>query len=109
MVYQNILEKAALPAADCYIVTSVMEVGTSIRQIMDFDGQMHVPDNLVPVYVCRNPDDCDLDDMQQFFARPRFLHRNGVTYMINWITGTMPFHICQIRKRRSCVCTRTHT
>ena len=81
MVYQNILEKAALPAADCYIVTSVMEVGTSIRQIMDFDGPMHVPDNLVPVYVCRNPDDCDLDDMQQFFARPRFHTPECVIYM----------------------------
>lgn len=76
MVYQNILEKAALPAADCYIVTSVMEVGTSIRQIMDFDGQMHVPDNLVPVYVCRNPDDCDLDDMRSFLPVRASIHRN---------------------------------
>lgn len=70
--FEKIQEQATLPYADLYLCTSMLEVGTSIKYIEDVAGQKTQPRNLVPVYFAKNPNNFDLDAMEQFASRPRF-------------------------------------
>ena len=80
-VYRSIMEDSVLPEADVYLTTSILEVGTSITGIADDDGIVSQPVNLLPTYVCLRPDDFDLDDIKQFFARPRFKYEKSAILM----------------------------
>ena len=71
-VYRCIMEESALPAADIYLTTSVLEVGTSIAGIKSEDGTVSQPSTMIPTFVCLKPDDFDVDDLIQFFSRLRF-------------------------------------
>ena len=65
----------------CYICTSLLEVGTSIKGIIDEHGTVFQPETLVPVFVCLQPTDSDTDAMEQFFARPRFKFNRAMILM----------------------------
>lgn len=65
-IFKGITTMGQMPYADVYLVTSILEVGTSITSVC---GQN--PENLVPVFVS-DAKNFDVDDMRQFFARIRF-------------------------------------
>ena len=69
--YESIVESHVLPDADCYLVTSVLEVGTSITGIMRNGKEVKDP-SLTPVCVVSKSTQFDLDEVAQFLARPRF-------------------------------------
>lgn len=76
-MFHDIASQGALPAADVYLVTSVLEVGTSITSVIDENLNKSQPDTLVPVFVA-DFDNFDVDDMTQFFARVRFNVKKAV-------------------------------
>ncbi|MGN0484020.1 MAG: DEAD/DEAH box helicase family protein [Lachnospiraceae bacterium] len=93
--YAKVLNRASLPDADCYLVTSVLEEGTSIRYIegtkrytekevtyhsVSEEEMDKVFENkkLLPIYVALNPKEMDTDHIRQFFARPRFDVEKGI-------------------------------
>ena len=75
-MYRSIMEHDLLPEADAYLVTSILEVGTSITAV-EQNGAQCVPDNMAPVFVVRNPKEMDLDMIRQFWARLRFPCETG--------------------------------
>lgn len=76
-MFRDIAGKGALPRADVYLVTSVLEVGTSITSVLDENQNKRMPETLVPVFVA-DFDSFDVDDMRQFFARIRFHVKKAV-------------------------------
>lgn len=80
-MYQCIVEQGALPEADCYLVTSILDVGTSITGVIGQDGKIRKDQNLTPVFLTRIPQDFDVDKITQFFSRIRFTVRRGVILM----------------------------
>lgn len=70
-VYECVVESNILPDADCYLVTSVLEVGTSITGILR-NGAVVKDKTLTPVCVVTKGTQFDLDELAQFFARPRY-------------------------------------
>lgn len=70
-VYESVVESNILPDADCYLVTSVLEVGTSITGIQR-NGEVVQDRTLTPVCVVTKGPQFDMDELAQFFARPRF-------------------------------------
>ena len=70
-MYENVAENSILPDADCYLVTSVLETGTSITGILR-NGVVVQDRTLTPVCVVTKGTQFDLDELMQFFARPRF-------------------------------------
>lgn len=69
--YESVVESHILPEADCYLVTSVLETGTSITGRTQ-NGQTVQDSSLTPVYVASRSSQFDMDELAQFFARPRF-------------------------------------
>ncbi|MCD8082354.1 MAG: DEAD/DEAH box helicase family protein [Clostridiales bacterium] len=82
-LYASVMKRGMLPKADCYVVTSIIEVGTSIKGIVDEDGVIGTPEKFLPIFVARNPKECDFDDMRQFFARARF-HTKKCQIVMNY-------------------------
>lgn len=80
-MYQSIVERSALPEADCYLVTSILDVGTSITGVIGQDGKVHEDASLVPVFLTRAPKDFDVDKITQFFSRIRYTVHRGVILM----------------------------
>lgn len=76
-MFHDITSQGALPKADVYLVTSVLEVGTSITSVIDENLNKSQPDTLTPVFVA-DFDNFDVDDMTQFFARVRFTVKKAV-------------------------------
>lgn len=70
--YKTIIEEDALTNMDYFLVTSVLEVGTSIKGVKDDEGRIWQNPKLVPVFACNNPNAFDLDNITQFLARPRY-------------------------------------
>lgn len=79
-------EECLLPEANVYLVTSVLEMGISIKGIKMDDGTVVQDPCLTPVYVCLRPDDFDPDNMRQYFARPRY-PVNYVALIMNVVSG----------------------
>lgn len=80
-MYQSIVERSALPEADCYLVTSILDVGTSITGVIGQDGKVHEDASLAPVFLTRDPKDFDVDKITQFFSRIRYTVHRGVILM----------------------------
>ena len=80
-MYQSIVERSALPEADCYLVTSILDVGTSITGVIGQDGKVHEDASLAPVFLTRAPKDFDVDKITQFFSRIRYTVHRGVILM----------------------------
>jgi len=77
-VYEHIIRDSVLPADfDAYLFTSILEVGTSIKGFRDRDGSISQPEDIICLYACHRPEDCDLDKIQQFFSRVRYPFRSG--------------------------------
>ncbi len=71
-VYAGLIQHGTIPAAaDCLLVTSVLEVGTSIIGVVNRGGEIVQDADLTPIFVCSRAD-TDIDKMLQFFARFRF-------------------------------------
>ncbi len=89
-LYQSLIEEAALTDADCWLCTSIIDVGTSITGVRSrkieladpgsgTEESMIVKDPLiVPVYVITRRDECNLDSIIQFFSRLRYPVEKGI-------------------------------
>lgn len=75
-MYRSIMREDKLPEADIYLVTSILEVGTSITAVKTAGGDMR-PDNMAPVFVALEPAEMDLDMIRQFWSRLRFPIETG--------------------------------
>lgn len=80
-MYKYIIEKDALVKKDVYLTTSLMDAGTSIKGILNEDGTISQDEKLVPVFVCTRSTEFDLDNILQFFARPRYNLNRAVIIM----------------------------
>ena len=72
-IYGGIINGGVLPDVDVLFVTSVLEVGTSIKGILR-SGKVVKDETILPIFVCSKGTGCqtDVDRMIQFFARFRF-------------------------------------
>lgn len=68
--YASLIQSGTLPDVDCLLVTSILEVGTSVIGV-NRGGTVVQDAGLTPIFVCQRSD-TDLDRMLQFFARFRF-------------------------------------
>lgn len=70
-MYENITKKSALPKADYYIQTQILDAGTNIKGILQEDGSIK-QENITPVYVMKDSRDMNFDSQEQFIARRRY-------------------------------------
>ena len=61
-----------LPYADAYLVTSLIEVGTSITGVLNADGTYFDTTKFVPIYTVLDTAHFALDSFEQFIFRARF-------------------------------------
>ena len=81
-VYGSLQQHAVIPAADVYLVTSLIEVGTSIEGVVGDGGRRIEDPHLHPVFVVLNRKSFNLDQFLQFCSRPRF-HMKEVDLLLN--------------------------
>jgi len=80
-MYRKIMEEETLPYADVYLVTSILEVGTSVKYVENVLGEKEQPKNIIPMFIVRNHKEVDLDNIMQFFARLRFPYHSACVMM----------------------------
>lgn len=69
--YGSVIENEVLPDAHAYLCTSMIEAGTNIKGIQTEEGILQ-PEDLIPIFVCKNRNEFDLDKIIQFLSRVRF-------------------------------------
>lgn len=80
-IFGSVIENSALPGyknndiskeVDCWIVTSMINVGTNIKGVIDLNGDIIEDHSVLPMYVCQDRKHMDTNMMEQFFARLRY-------------------------------------
>ena len=69
--FEMLTTESAFPDADIYVVTSILQAGTSIEKLIDENGKVISAEDLVPIYVVQHAGEMDFDRIRQFFSRPR--------------------------------------
>lgn len=66
-----LIKDSVLPAADVYFCTSMVDAGTNIIGIVDENGKVTQPTNIVPMYVL-DANSCSINSIEQSFNRIRW-------------------------------------
>lgn len=70
-LFKSIVSKSALTKADKWLCSSVIEVGTNIKGVIQDDGTIK-EEVITPTYILNSTNNCKIDSMIQFFARIRY-------------------------------------
>ena len=70
-LFKNIVSSSALTKADKWLCSSVIEVGTNIKGVLQDDGCIK-QEVITPTYILNNINNCKMDSIIQFFARIRY-------------------------------------
>lgn len=80
-LYGSIVEHSLLPGytegdypekVDCWLTTSMINVGTNIKGVTDISGNSSEDTSVLPIYACLNRNHVDSNMILQFFARVRY-------------------------------------